>query len=179
MPPLLLAVLALAVTEGGPERVPNLAVDVLNSAQVRRSILHFEDVIGPKARTVGPNVPARAVLVVSVPLDQCKTCEEDFDALSAALEKARPLGGMIVVLVMTRPQGAARARAQYVGSARPFPIALDAWGIAQRRLGIQSPGQHLVIRSDGRIAERFGPGRDALERALRAFTDALEAKEDL
>lgn len=158
-----------------PTAVPHLALKVINPEETGRRILHFEDVIGPGARAVGDLKPARALFVHAVSLEGCPHCPDALARLAALDKRARPLGGLVVAVVLTTPQEVVRVERAYRGERFGFVVAVDPYGLARERLGLGAPGTSVVIGADGKVLSHLKPdeGQDPFARAERAFLDPL------
>jgi hypothetical protein len=179
------ALLVVFSAVGQEETAPAwLTFDVLNPDSVSgHRILHLEDVLQPK-KAGGSDAPvARAVLMVAVTLDECvdparagSMCVR----VGTLAEEARPIGGLVIGVLLDSADAVARARKEVPSLHRPFPIAQDGHGITRHALKLDRPGEILVINSLGRFVRFSQPsesGRDLerkLDEARRAFLAALK-----
>ena len=155
-----------------PEAVPTLALEVANPRRTGRKILHFEDLVGPRARPVAR--PVSALLIVALAPGTRQAVGAELPTLAEAARGIAAQGGLVVGLLMagvTAPDDP-----PIDAEAQPFVVVRDEYGLGKRRLGLVGPGQALVIRSDGRVAGLFGPGPGALARAVET-TQALLKEE--
>jgi len=166
---LALAALIAAV----PESVPVLALDVANPRKTGRHILHFEDVIGPRAQKIAR--PVRGLLVVALAPGRRQPTGTQLDTLADATPALVALGALVVGVVLPGPTPADDPAIE--PEAMPFVVAFDRFGLATRRLGLLGPGHVLVIRSDGRIAGSFGPDPRALGDAVATLTALLKEEQ--
>lgn len=156
-----------------PTKLQALALEVINSKDAGRRILHFEDVIGPHARPDRAKKRKKVALVLAVSLD-CAECDRDFEELTEVFKLAESQGGFVAVVVQSTPGEWERAREPLSTWTAKFPIALDVHGLSRYRLKLTGPRYAVVIRENGEIAGPFGPGDGGLERAKKLFLDELE-----
>lgn len=187
VPQALCAVLALAAPEGAEETAPSwITFDVLNPDEVgRHRILHLEDLLRLRKVEVGDLPSARAVLVVAVALDDCARADGLCTKLAPLAEEARPLGGLIVAVLMESTQNLARARNEISAKRRPFVIAQDGHGITRHALRLVRSGDMIVINSVGRFVRFSQPSETPkdldrkLDEVSKGFRQALARdKED-
>jgi hypothetical protein len=155
-----------------PEAVPTLALEVANPRRTGRKILHFEDLVGARARPVAR--PVSALLIVALAPGTRQAVGSELPLLAEAARGIAAQGGLVVGLLVagvTAPDDP-----PIDAEAQPFVVVRDEYGLGKRRLGLVGPGQALVIRSDGRVAGLFGPGAGALARAVET-TQALLKEE--
>ncbi|MBI4819491.1 MAG: hypothetical protein HY791_24680 [Deltaproteobacteria bacterium] len=154
-----------------PLEAPRLALEVLNSATTGRKLVHFDDMVGPKARSIGPHDKARGLLVYATTLD-CEACESDLDKLDQAEEKVAKLGGSLVVVVLVEKREDAEAvRRALAGSKRRSIVTLDTHGLARGAFGFAAPRRTLAFRADGKSVASSSDGPDY---ALKKLLELLE-----
>ena len=132
-----------------PPAAPRVAFEVLNARHLGRSIVHLEDAVGPRSRSVGRFSPARAVLVFATAAEDCPPCATHLGDLERIHRATAGKGGMVIALMLTRDTAADTIRERFALSERPFVIAMDAYRLVHDRLRLTGPGSAVVIRSDG------------------------------
>lgn len=169
-----LGVLAFAQQpQSAPKSVPRLGLEVLNPGPSGRRIVHLEDAIGPKARPVGNDRPAKVMLIHLVPSGECASCPATLAKLKEAAAAAKARGGLIVVLVSGRIEDRPKARRTYQDAPPELIVAYDAYGLGKKRLGLAGPGASVIFDANGQAAAEFGPMEAGLDRALAAFERQL------
>lgn len=167
----LLLAIAAPVGAEPPESIPTLALDVANPRRTGRRILHFEDLIGPRARPLAQ--PTKALLIVMLAPGTQQPRGASLDAIAEASSALVAAGGMVVAVVM--PGATTPDDPPLDPEAQPFVVVRDTYGLAKRRLGLLGPGHALVVRSDGRIAGVFVP--EALSAAVRSASALLKEEQ--
>lgn len=153
-----------------PEAIPTLALEVANPRRTGRKVLHFEDLVGPRARPVAR--PVSALLIVALAPGRRQATGAELSTLAEAHAGIVKQGGLLVGLVLSGPT--APDDPPLDAEAQPFVVVRDDYGLGKRRLGLLGPGHALVIRSDGRVAGVFGPGAGAVARAVETTRTLLE-----
>lgn len=160
-----------------------LTFDVLNSeASGKHRILHLGDLLS--ARSDIPDLPAaRGVLIYATTFEACGqgACAN----LAVIAKETAPLGGLLLVLLLDPAENLARPRKEIPAARHPFPVIQDTHGIVRSALGLDRPGEIVVINSDAKIV-RFTPVSDStqesdrkLDEAKKVFVGALRRdKED-
>lgn len=167
-------VLLLAAALSAFAEVPRLALDVANPHRVGRTVIHLEDTVGPKARSIGGLEAAKAVLVFATATEDCPECAGDLERLQKVHAAAAKKGGLVVALVLSRPTAQALLRKRFAQAPQDLVIALDPWGLGRRRLGLVGPGEFVVLRSDGSVTRSAPERAKALDAAEAALLTELE-----
>jgi hypothetical protein len=172
---LALAVALTAVAEA-PESVPRLALDVANPRRTGRHILHFEDLMAPRAPGAGARSQAarspKALLVVAIAPGRRQKAGSEPAALAEAADALSAAGGMLVAVLL--PGATDPDDPPLVPEDQRFLVVRDTFGLGRRRLGLVGPGHAIVFRSDGRTAGVFAPEPGAVTQAVRAALALLE-----
>lgn len=175
-----------AAPAGGEEDAPMwLTFDVLNPEESgRHTILHLEDLLGEKRRTIAGLPEARAVLVFAVTLDDCAPKRGLCSEVGGLAREARALGGLVIGVLLETQEALPRAEKEIPSAGHPFIVAKDGHGITRRALSLDRPGEMVVIHSSGRFV-RFSQSSEAAEEAKRnleivrrAFLQALRRDDE-
>ena len=149
-----------ALLSGAPAPAPLwLTLDVANPETLgRHRLLHLEDVVGPDRRTDIPGLPkAEAVVLFSTRPDGCVgglgpdepkpsgLCA----AVAARLEDLSRRGVLVVGVLLATREEAAADLARVRRAAVPFPVTFDVHDLARQALGLEGPGQFVIISSEG------------------------------
>ncbi len=153
------------------ESIPTLALDVANPRRTGRRIVHFEDLIGPRARPLAQ--PTKALLVVLMAPGRAQSKGTTLEGLAEAAASLAASGGMLIGVVLPGATGADDPAVD--AEQQPFLVAEDPYGLARKRLGLVGPGHAIVIRSDGRVAGTFAP--EAFASAVRTAAALLKEEQ--
>lgn len=147
------------LSAAGPGPAPLwLTLDVVNPETVgRHRLLHLEDVVGPDRRSDIPGLPAASAVVLFSARPEACAPPAGPEAATAGLcaQVAAKLGdltrrGVLVVGVLLATREEAAAGISGVRrAALPFPVTFDVHGLARQALGLEGPGEFVIISADG------------------------------
>jgi hypothetical protein len=162
--------LLLSAAPGKSEQAPTwLTFDVLNSeASGKHRILHLGDLLS--SRSDIPDLPtARGVMIYATTFDQCSNgaCLE----IAGIVRETAPLGGLVLVLLLDPAENLSRPRKEIPAARYAFPVIQDTHGIVRDALGLDRPGEIVVINSDAKIV-RFSPASDSRAESERKLSEA-------